>query len=252
MQHALALIVVLPLAGFLLNGLAGNRLGKRFVSAVGCGLPIAAFVVAVKCFLDLAARNGAPLVDDRLHVGADRRSHVRDRLLLRSPHRGHGADRDRRRLAHSHLLDRLHEGRHELRALFRVPQSLPVLHADAGARQVAARAVRRLGRRGARVVPAHRLLVRGPGQGARGKEGVHHQPHRRRRVPARHVRPVPGVRDARHGPDQRRVRRAVRCPPCRRAWSASCCSSAPPASRRRFRSTSGCPTRWRDRRRCRR
>ena len=63
MQHALALIVVLPLAGFLLNGLAGNRLGKRFVSAVGCGLPIAAFAVAVKCFLDLTARNGEPLVD---------------------------------------------------------------------------------------------------------------------------------------------------------------------------------------------
>ena len=63
MQHALALIVVLPLAGFLLNGLAGNRLGKRFVSAVGCGLPIAAFAVAVKCFLDLTAQNGEPLVD---------------------------------------------------------------------------------------------------------------------------------------------------------------------------------------------
>ena len=31
-----------------------------------------------------------------------------------------------------------------------------------------------------------------------------------------------------------------------------CCSSAPPASRRSFRSTSGCPTRWRARRRSRR
>jgi NADH-quinone oxidoreductase subunit L len=62
-QHALALIVLLPLAGFLLNGLAGNRLGKRFVSAVGCGLPIAAFAVAVKCFLDLTDRHGEPLVD---------------------------------------------------------------------------------------------------------------------------------------------------------------------------------------------
>ena len=39
------LIVLLPLAGFLLNGMLGNRLGKRFVSVVGCGLPIAAFGV---------------------------------------------------------------------------------------------------------------------------------------------------------------------------------------------------------------
>ena len=63
MAHLLSLIVVLPLAGFLLNGLAGNRLGPRFVSAVGCGLPILAFLVTVKCFLDLQHGGGAPLVD---------------------------------------------------------------------------------------------------------------------------------------------------------------------------------------------
>jgi NADH-quinone oxidoreductase subunit L len=63
MSHPLSLIVALPLAGFLLNGLAGNRFGKRFVSAVGCGLPMLAFVVAVKCFIELGERNGAPLVE---------------------------------------------------------------------------------------------------------------------------------------------------------------------------------------------
>ena len=52
--------------------------------------------------------------------------------------------------------------------------------------------------------------------------------------------------------DQRRVHGAPRCPRSRRAWSASCCSSAPPASRRRSRCTSGCPTRWPARRRSRR
>ena len=59
-------------------------------------------------------------------------------------------------------------------------------------------------------------------------------------------------RNARHGrgstPRSRRHRRR-RSP---RAWSASCCSSARPASRRRSRCTSGCPTRWRARRRYRR
>ena len=52
----------MPLLGFLVNGLAGGRAGARFVSTVGCGLPIAAFAVTVKCFFDLPA-NGAPIVD---------------------------------------------------------------------------------------------------------------------------------------------------------------------------------------------
>jgi NADH-quinone oxidoreductase subunit L len=56
-------IVLLPLLGFLVNGLLGNRLGKRFVSAVGCGLPIAAFAVTLKYFLDLRAGGFAPIVE---------------------------------------------------------------------------------------------------------------------------------------------------------------------------------------------
>src|SRR5678815_2378297 len=56
-------MVALPLAGFLLNGLAGNVLGKRFVSFVGCGLPIIAFGVALQCLADLTAREGTPLVE---------------------------------------------------------------------------------------------------------------------------------------------------------------------------------------------
>src|SRR5215216_4815954 len=62
-DHLLTVIVLLPLAGFLLNGLAGNRLGPRFVSSIGCGLPIAAFALTVKCFLDLQASGSAPLID---------------------------------------------------------------------------------------------------------------------------------------------------------------------------------------------
>ena len=56
------LIVLLPLLGFLLNGLLGNRLGKRFVTVVGCGLPLMAFAVTLKYFLDLRA-GGAPIVE---------------------------------------------------------------------------------------------------------------------------------------------------------------------------------------------
>ena len=58
----LTLIVLLPLLGFLLNGLLGNRLGKAFVSAVGCGLPILAFATAIAAFQSFQAA-GAPLVE---------------------------------------------------------------------------------------------------------------------------------------------------------------------------------------------
>jgi len=59
----LTLIVLLPLAGFLLNGIAGNRLGKRFVSVVGCGLPVLAFAAVVKCLIDLTAGGGVPRIE---------------------------------------------------------------------------------------------------------------------------------------------------------------------------------------------
>jgi NADH-quinone oxidoreductase subunit L len=63
-MNLLTLIVVLPLAGFLLNGLLGNRLGRPFVSAVGCGLPILAFLATVRAFLQLQAGGGdAPLIE---------------------------------------------------------------------------------------------------------------------------------------------------------------------------------------------
>ena len=52
-------IVVLPLLGFLVNGLIGRRLGPRFVSAVGCGLPLLSFAIVVMCFVDLGTRDGA-------------------------------------------------------------------------------------------------------------------------------------------------------------------------------------------------
>jgi NADH-quinone oxidoreductase subunit L len=50
-MHALTLIVILPLVGFLINGLAGNRLGQKAVSVIGCGLPIISFVITVAMFV---------------------------------------------------------------------------------------------------------------------------------------------------------------------------------------------------------
>jgi len=62
-MNLLTLIVVLPLAGFLLNGLLGPRLGKGFVSVVGCGLPILAFLATVRAFMQLDGGEGAALVE---------------------------------------------------------------------------------------------------------------------------------------------------------------------------------------------
>ena len=62
-MNLLTLIVLLPLAGFLLNGLLGPRLGKGFVSVVGCGLPILAFLATVRAFVQLDGAEGAALVE---------------------------------------------------------------------------------------------------------------------------------------------------------------------------------------------
>jgi NADH-quinone oxidoreductase subunit L len=58
----LTLLVLLPLLGFLLNGLLGPRLGPRFVSVVGCGLPALAFLLALRALWLLEA-GGAPIIE---------------------------------------------------------------------------------------------------------------------------------------------------------------------------------------------
>ncbi|MGE5339192.1 MAG: NADH-quinone oxidoreductase subunit L [Gemmatimonadota bacterium] len=60
---ALTLIVLLPLLGFLLNGLFGNRFGHSFVNVIGCGLPILSFAIAVKTFLAFLAAGGVPVIE---------------------------------------------------------------------------------------------------------------------------------------------------------------------------------------------
>jgi NADH-quinone oxidoreductase subunit L len=62
----LSAIALLPLAGFLLNGLFATRLfpnprGTRFVTLVGCGLPILAFLLTLDAFAELRAGGYVPL-----------------------------------------------------------------------------------------------------------------------------------------------------------------------------------------------
>ena len=58
-MNTLALVPLLPLAGFLVNGLAGARLPKALVALIACALPAASFALVVGLWLDLMA-GGAP------------------------------------------------------------------------------------------------------------------------------------------------------------------------------------------------
>jgi NADH-quinone oxidoreductase subunit L len=57
------LIPALPLAGFLVNGLLGTRLGKRFVSVIGVGSVGASTLVAYSRLLPYLAGDHAPVVE---------------------------------------------------------------------------------------------------------------------------------------------------------------------------------------------
>ena len=103
-------------------------------------------------------------------------------------------------------------------------------------------------------VSADRLLVSEEVGVRRGQESVHRQSHRRLRVRAGRAAHLRALRHARF-PGDRAVARAARAGDGVRddlASSRCCCSSARPASPRRFRSSSGCRTPWRGRRRSRR
>src|SRR6476659_6606930 len=62
---SLALIVALPLLGFLVNGLFGARLPRRLIAVMGCALRALAFVITVALFMRLAS--GAPAVEETLY-----------------------------------------------------------------------------------------------------------------------------------------------------------------------------------------
>ncbi|MBL0939482.1 MAG: NADH-quinone oxidoreductase subunit L [Gemmatimonadaceae bacterium] len=67
MTHPLALIALLPLFGFLLNGvfataIGGHRFSHRTAALVGCAGPMAAFALTISMFLQLQAGDYAPIV----------------------------------------------------------------------------------------------------------------------------------------------------------------------------------------------
>ncbi|BAH39434.1 MAG TPA: NADH-quinone oxidoreductase subunit L [Gemmatimonas aurantiaca] len=68
MSHTLALIALLPLVGFVLNGtfataLGGHRFGHRAAALIGCAAPLASFALTISAFLSLQANGYAPVVE---------------------------------------------------------------------------------------------------------------------------------------------------------------------------------------------
>jgi NADH-quinone oxidoreductase subunit L len=68
MRASLTAIVLLPLLGFVLNGvlataLGGRVAGKRFVTLVGCGLPLLSFALSLAALAQLAAGGWVPVIE---------------------------------------------------------------------------------------------------------------------------------------------------------------------------------------------
>ncbi|MBC8089004.1 MAG: NADH-quinone oxidoreductase subunit L [Phycisphaerae bacterium] len=66
--HGLFVIALLPLIGFLINGMFGTSLGgakisKGLVSAIACGFPLAAFVLTGRIFFSLQAMDYSPIIE---------------------------------------------------------------------------------------------------------------------------------------------------------------------------------------------
>ena len=135
----------------------------------------------------------------------------RARRVLGAAHR-HADRRDAggrqlRLVPRAPLLHRLHARGRQPAAVLRLSLHVHVRHAGAGDERQLPAAVLRLGRRGARLLPADRLLVPEARGQCGGHQGVRGQPRRRLRLRARHLR---HLRRVRHHRLRRRVPRRAR------------------------------------------
>ena len=62
MSKYVFLIPLLPLVGFLINGLGRNFLSRILVNIIGCGVLIASFVISLLVFREMAAPGATPMV----------------------------------------------------------------------------------------------------------------------------------------------------------------------------------------------
>ena len=203
------LIPILPGIGAAINGLVGIRSFSRQTAGSGGVRRDDGRARRVSLRVRSAARLAAGGARSRrqsrpLDSADSARDRARDwvvRSALGVPPRSALGDDDPRRHRHRaadpYLFDSLHARRaaRRIRALLLLSQPVLLLHARARAGQQLPDHVRRLGRRGPVLVPAHRLLVREEERVGRRKESLHRQPGGRLGLRARCL---PGLLHLRH------------------------------------------------------
>ena len=182
------------------EGRSSRSSGRACCSARSC--------VSLGVFVELLREPPhAPIIVSAVVVAAGRQAAGRLRLSGGPALGGDAADRHRRREPDPPVQRRLHAGGPGLRPVLLVSESVRRVHAGAGAGLELPGDVHRLGRRGALLLPADRVLVQRQGQRRRRQEGLHHEPDRRLRLPDRHVLHLARVRDASTSPVRDRARR---------------------------------------------
>ena len=185
--YAWLLIAIPALSAAIL--LIGGRATDAWGHLLGTLTPLISFALGFVLFVQLVGRDVASRavsVPLRLDL---QRSVARRRRTARRPvvDRIRVADHWGRR-PHPHLLDRLHGARQAAAPVLCLPQPLRGGHAAAGPGRQLPRRVRRLGRRGPGLVPAHRLLAAQADCRDRRQEGFRRQPGRRHgNVPGDHA-----------------------------------------------------------------
>ena len=197
------LVPLCPLAGAVLNGFFGRRYRPETVGQIAIAAVGLSFLLSLAITIALTARPGTPASGHLLHL--DRLRHVQ-RLggpAARRPLLHHDAGGQRRRPAGAHLFHRLHARRRGPGALLHLPEPVRRRHAHPGDGGQLPADVRRLGRRGAVLLPADRLLVHAPERQRRRQKGLCGQPGRGRGFRAG------GAAAVRHLPERRFPRRAA-------------------------------------------
>ncbi len=194
-EQSLWMIIALPLLGAFICGVFGRMMGRANVHLVACSAVAGSFVLSVLAFWATShtVSRGVPIsVPNTFGGDAAALRHLAGpghvvhrgqlpgelRLAGGPPVRHPAAGDHRRGLPHPPVLHQLHGARRGVLALLRVPEPVRRDDADAGDGRQPGAALRGLGGRGHGQLPAHRLLVHGPGQGVGGAQGLHHQPHR--------------------------------------------------------------------------
>ncbi len=174
------LLIAVPLASAATLLLAG-RAARGWGHWLGVAASSATVVVGIGAFVEMLGRDalGPGVPRDALPVDSRGRFRRGRRNLAGSALDGVRAARLLRRDPDPPLLGRLHGARRQALDVLRLPQPLHRGDVHPRARGLLPPPVRRLGGRGPRVVPAHRVLEPPPALRVGRQQGIRRQPHRR-------------------------------------------------------------------------